>query len=124
MTIVRLDENYSSGALQVNRTIWASVEAFASAFVANVPTLYTLRKRSHRSNHTPEGTLASRSSTRPETGEGKIRVTKSVELAEQYESPTLPGKAALYGTAGDAWDDKRSSQEEMLQNPVRNKQVL
>jgi hypothetical protein len=30
---------------QVNRNTWGSVEQFAAALVANVPTLYTLRKR-------------------------------------------------------------------------------
>lgn len=30
--------------MQVNRTTWASVESFTAAFVANIPTLYALRK--------------------------------------------------------------------------------
>jgi hypothetical protein len=30
---------------QVNRTTWASVESFAAAFVVNIPTLYTLRRK-------------------------------------------------------------------------------
>jgi len=114
MTIARLDENYSSGALQVNRTIWASVEAFASAFVANMPTLYTLRRRSNTSN----GTMMSRSSTRPDSEEERgIKVTRSVELDVQYESPTFP-KRAVMSDGGDSWD-KQSSEEELIQTSVQ-----
>ncbi len=36
---------YGSGTSQVNRNTWGSVEAFASAFVANVPTLFALRHK-------------------------------------------------------------------------------
>jgi hypothetical protein len=113
MTIARLDENFTSGALQVNRTIWASVEAFASAFVANMPTLYTLRRRPS----IPDGTLVSRMSIHPEWGEESgIRVTRSVELDVQYESPTFPKRAILSGI-GDFWD-KRSAEEELIQCSV------
>lgn len=45
ITIIRLPLNFSHGTQQVNRTTWASVEAFAAAFVANVPTIYTLRRQ-------------------------------------------------------------------------------
>jgi hypothetical protein len=45
ITIIRLPLNFNHGMYQVNRTTWASVESFAAAFVANIPTLYTLRKR-------------------------------------------------------------------------------
>jgi hypothetical protein len=101
MTIVRLEENFTSGAFQVNRITWASVEAFAAAFVANMPTLYTLRRSSNKSI-TPNSTLMSRSSMRQETREGQIRVTQSVDLAVLYENPEVPGQAVLYG-ASDAW---------------------
>jgi hypothetical protein len=45
VTVIRLPLNFANGSAQVNRTTWASVEAFTAAFVANVPTLYTLRRR-------------------------------------------------------------------------------
>ena len=113
MTIARLDENFTSGALQVNRTIWASVEAFASAFVANMPTLYTLR----RETSSPDGTQVSKSFIRPESEEERgIRVTTSVELDVQYKSPTCP-KRAILSDSSDYWD-KRSSKEELIQTSV------
>ncbi|KAK2761228.1 hypothetical protein FQN54_001750 [Arachnomyces sp. PD_36] len=36
---------WGSGTAQVNRNTWGSVEEFFAAFVANVPTLFTLRRR-------------------------------------------------------------------------------
>ncbi|KAE9366783.1 hypothetical protein N431DRAFT_495177 [Stipitochalara longipes BDJ] len=45
ITVIRLPLNFDHGMYQVNRTTWASVESFGAAFVANIPTLYTLRKR-------------------------------------------------------------------------------
>jgi hypothetical protein len=45
ITIIRLPLNFANGSAQVNRTTWASVESFAAAFVANIPTLFTLRRR-------------------------------------------------------------------------------
>jgi hypothetical protein len=113
MTIARLDENFNSGALQVNRTVWASAEAFASAFVANMPTLYTLRRRTSN----PDGTLISRGSIRPDSGEERgIRVTRSIELDVKYESPTCPKREILSGN-GDSLE-KRPSNEESIQTSV------
>ncbi|KAL4967393.1 uncharacterized protein BDV14DRAFT_198123 [Aspergillus stella-maris] len=43
IAIVRLPY-YNSSTAQVNRNTWGSVEEFFAAFVANVPTLFTLRK--------------------------------------------------------------------------------
>jgi hypothetical protein len=45
ITVVRLPLNFANGTAQVNRTTWASVESFGAAFVANVPTLFTLRRK-------------------------------------------------------------------------------
>jgi hypothetical protein len=45
ITVIRLPLNIKDSSFQVNRTTWASVESFTAAFVANVPTLYTLRKK-------------------------------------------------------------------------------
>jgi hypothetical protein len=44
IAIVRLPI-YGNGTSQVNRNTWGSVEAFAAAFVANVPTLFALRNK-------------------------------------------------------------------------------
>jgi len=44
ITVIRLPLNFANGSAQVNRTTWASVESFGAAFVANVPTLFTLRR--------------------------------------------------------------------------------
>ena len=55
-------------------------------------------------------------SIRPEWGEGSgIRVTRSVELDVQYESPTFPKHALLSGS-GDSWDKRLS--EELIQCSV------
>ncbi|KAL4778562.1 hypothetical protein BJX76DRAFT_366145 [Aspergillus varians] len=43
IALVRLPYGNSSTA-QVNRNTWGSVEEFCAAFVANIPTLFTLRK--------------------------------------------------------------------------------
>jgi len=45
ITVIRLPLNLHNADMQVNRTTWASVESFTAAFVANIPTLYTLRKQ-------------------------------------------------------------------------------
>lgn len=45
ITVIRLPLNLNHGMYQVNRTTWASVESFVAAFVANIPTLYTLRRK-------------------------------------------------------------------------------
>lgn len=60
ITIIRLPLNFANGSAQVNRTTWASVESFAAAFVANLPTLYTLRRRAPdlSSNATRTGATA------------------------------------------------------------------
>jgi hypothetical protein len=45
IAIVRLPINWGYATTQFNRNIWGSVEEFAAAFVANVPTLFSLRRR-------------------------------------------------------------------------------
>lgn len=45
ITVIRLPLNIANSSAQVNRTTWASVESFGAAFVANVPALFTLRRR-------------------------------------------------------------------------------
>lgn len=45
IAIIRLP-SYAGATAQVNRNTWGSIEMFVAAFVANVPTLYTLRRRS------------------------------------------------------------------------------
>ncbi|KAL3419708.1 hypothetical protein PVAG01_08206 [Phlyctema vagabunda] len=56
VTIVRLPLNVTNVTLQNNRTTWASTEAFAAALVANIPTLYTLRRRKTENLSTPKKT--------------------------------------------------------------------
>lgn len=43
---------YGNGTSQVNRNTWGSVEEFAAAFVANVPTLFALRHRPATADNT------------------------------------------------------------------------
>ena len=51
ITIVRLDKNYATGAFQINRTIWASGEYLASAFVAKYAnSLYAAEAKKARRN--------------------------------------------------------------------------
>ncbi|KAE8381691.1 hypothetical protein BDV26DRAFT_289319 [Aspergillus bertholletiae] len=82
IAIVRLpafDDNTS----QLNRNTWGSVEEFLAAFVANMPTLYTLRRRTEKSYPTYYGHGASEGrvggSRQPPFNEG-ILVTNSVQL--------------------------------------------
>jgi len=66
----------------VNRNTWGSVEAFAAAFVANVPTLFALRHKNESSD------LASMSQTHRRSDivgfrqvkDSGITVTNSIEL--------------------------------------------
>ncbi|KAH8692300.1 hypothetical protein BGW36DRAFT_419578 [Talaromyces proteolyticus] len=51
IAVVRLP-TYQNATAQVNRNTWGSVEEFFSAFVANAPTIVTLRKKqADRTNH-------------------------------------------------------------------------
>ena len=43
---------YGNGTSQVERNTWGSVEEFAAAFVANVPTLFALRHKPATSDNT------------------------------------------------------------------------
>ncbi|CZR70237.1 uncharacterized protein PAC_20138 [Phialocephala subalpina] len=43
---------YGNGTSQVNRNTWGSIEEFAAAFVANVPTLFALRHRPATADNT------------------------------------------------------------------------
>ncbi|KAE8368942.1 hypothetical protein BDV27DRAFT_27830 [Aspergillus caelatus] len=47
IAIVRLP-SFDDNTSQLNRNTWGSVEEFLAAFVANVPTLYTLRRRAEK----------------------------------------------------------------------------
>jgi hypothetical protein len=75
---------YGNGTSQVNRNTWGSVEEFAAAFVANVPTLFALRRRE---DVTGSISLHSRRQSeivrvRQVRGE-KIAVTRSIELRHE-----------------------------------------
>ena len=50
IAFVRLPINWGNGTTQINRNNWGSVEAFAAAFVANIPTLFALRRRQNLDN--------------------------------------------------------------------------
>ncbi|KAL4884028.1 hypothetical protein BJY04DRAFT_215906 [Aspergillus karnatakaensis] len=64
IAIVRLPY-YSSSTAQVNRNTWGSVEEFFAAFVANVPTLFTLRKDPTKEKDEPSHVSGSSSRVRP-----------------------------------------------------------
>jgi hypothetical protein len=92
-TIIRLPLNFTAGTQQVSRTTWASVEAFMAAFVANAPTLYTLRRRAptdHSSlNYNNRPTYGSGKSGFKEvsdSGENTITVTKSIEMHDNMST--------------------------------------
>ncbi|KAB8249005.1 hypothetical protein BDV35DRAFT_346128 [Aspergillus flavus] len=82
IAIVRLP-SFDDNTSQLNRNTWGSVEEFLAAFVANVPTLYTLRRRADKSYPTyyshgaSEGRMGG--SRHPPHNEG-ILVTNSVQL--------------------------------------------
>ncbi|OOO08004.1 hypothetical protein OAory_01045040 [Aspergillus oryzae] len=82
IAIVRLP-SFDDNTSQLNRNTWGSVEEFLAAFVANVPTLYTLRRRADKSYPTyyshgaSEGRMGG--SRHPPHNDG-ILVTNSVQL--------------------------------------------
>lgn len=98
--------------LQVNRTTWVSVKAFTAAFVANVPTLYTLRRRTPvKQPHSPadglhvtigsgnagknrrisDATFMSEETLIKEPGD---IVTRHVELFERRQEAELNGSSS------------------------------
>lgn len=81
IAIVRLPI-YGNGTSQVNRNTWGSVEAFAAAFVANVPTLFALRHKTEPRDPTVMSQIHRNSdiiSFRQVKNPG-ITVTNSIEL--------------------------------------------
>lgn len=75
---------YGNGTSQVSRNTWGSVEEFAAAFVANVPTLFALRHRSATSDSTSFHNRRHSDMTglRKLSDEG-IMVTRCVELKRE-----------------------------------------
>jgi hypothetical protein len=78
---------YGSGTSQVNRNTWGSVEAFAAAFVANVPTLFALRHKTHTND---PATMSMSQSHRhsdiigfKQVKDSGITVTNSIELRNE-----------------------------------------
>jgi hypothetical protein len=110
ITIVRLDQNYATGAFQINRTIWASGEYLASAFVANMPTLYTLRRRRRPEEISIRSRNKSDSAAVGADRQG-ITVTRSIELEEQYQVPNYPSIAMASGYT-ESWN-QRTSQDDL-----------
>ncbi|KAB8263034.1 hypothetical protein BDV32DRAFT_146825 [Aspergillus pseudonomiae] len=82
IAIVRLP-SFDDNTSQLNRNTWGSVEEFLAAFVANVPTLYTLRRRveksypAYYSHGASEGRVGG---SRPSPFNEGILVTNSVQL--------------------------------------------
>ncbi|OJJ04744.1 hypothetical protein ASPVEDRAFT_197528 [Aspergillus versicolor CBS 583.65] len=64
IAIVRLPY-YTSSTAQVNRNTWGSVEEFFAAFVANVPTLFTLRKDPYKEREAEAAASTSSARARP-----------------------------------------------------------
>lgn len=88
ITIIRLPLNFAHGTAQVNRTTWASVEAFGAAFVANVPTLFTLRRKS------PNLSIVTTSGSNPRTrtsrdGWGRMRSRSQVNVEDDSDKDIL-----------------------------------
>ncbi|KAL4872099.1 hypothetical protein BDV12DRAFT_6316 [Aspergillus spectabilis] len=83
IAIVRLPY-YNSSTAQVNRNTWGSVEEFFAAFVANVPTLFTLRKDPNKQKAQPSHISGSSSKARPRFTpnqfEDSILLTTNVQL--------------------------------------------
>ncbi|KAL3477260.1 hypothetical protein BJX99DRAFT_128527 [Aspergillus californicus] len=95
IAIVRLPY-YSSGTAQVNRNTWGSVEEFFAAFVANVPTLFTLRKDPYKEKYEPSHISGSSSRARPRFTpnqfQDSVLVTTNVQL-ETVTDETRRGRA-------------------------------
>ncbi|KAL5339731.1 hypothetical protein BJX70DRAFT_145388 [Aspergillus crustosus] len=83
IAIVRLPY-YNRNTAQVNRNTWGSVEEFFAAFVANVPTLFTLRKDPKKEKDIPAHVSGSSSRGRqrftPNQFGDSILVTTNVQL--------------------------------------------
>ena len=72
---------YRNATSQVERNTWGSVEEFAAAFVANVPTLFALRHKPGTSDNSsfPAERHSERTGFRNISEEG-ITVTRCIEL--------------------------------------------
>ncbi|KAB8067219.1 hypothetical protein BDV29DRAFT_163604 [Aspergillus leporis] len=88
--------SFADNTAQLNRNAWGSVEEFLAAFVANVPTLYTLRRRTEKSYPTyyshgaSEGRMGGSRVPPPPLNDG-ILITNSVQL--EYMHDGLPKTA-------------------------------
>ncbi|KAL2828175.1 hypothetical protein BDW59DRAFT_51238 [Aspergillus cavernicola] len=95
IAIVRLPY-YSSSTAQVNRNTWGSVEEFFAAFVANVPTLFTLRKDPNKQKDEPsyvsDSTSRGRGRFTPNQFQDSILVTTNVQL-ETVNDETRRGRS-------------------------------
>ncbi|KAL2871364.1 uncharacterized protein BJX67DRAFT_159997 [Aspergillus lucknowensis] len=82
IAIVRLPY-YNESTAQVNRNTWGSVEEFFAAFVANVPTLFTLRRDPNKRKDSPShvsGSSSRRHRFTPNQFQDSILVTTNVQL--------------------------------------------
>ncbi|RDL31148.1 uncharacterized protein BP5553_09937 [Venustampulla echinocandica] len=127
ITVIRLPFNVEGAGMQINRTTWANVESFTAAIVANIPTLYTLRKKlpdrsttlkklnggliggwMEAGEKSPDGAASDAGSLQPTEDENSpkkhILAKKSVEIQERRKAmfiPPLPGKE---DEVSEGWD--------------------
>ncbi len=97
----------------MNRNIWGSVEAFAAAFVANVPTLFALRRRPSSHNSRP-GSYCVQNNVKlsgfrqvEDTG---IFVTRSIELEHK---PSVTASELSSPRHWESWE-KRDNKNDLL----------
>ncbi|KAI9375846.1 hypothetical protein BJX61DRAFT_62522 [Aspergillus egyptiacus] len=104
IAIVRLPY-YGDSTAQVNRNTWGSVEEFFAAFVANIPTLFTLRKDPTKHRDEPSYISGSSSRARPRPTRNQFRdsilITTDVQL-DSVVDETRKGRsrnASRFGTS-------------------------
>ncbi|EED17950.1 conserved hypothetical protein [Talaromyces stipitatus ATCC 10500] len=111
IAIVRLPY-YAESTAQVNRNTWGSVEQFFAAFVANVPTLFTLRRKKEDNTTIPSYPSALASGGRSTRSgfrqfDDTILVTDSIQL--EYSSQERDRKP-------DSKFPRQTSDENLIRN--------
>lgn len=97
---------YASSTAQVNRNTWGSVEEFFAAFVANVPTLFTLRKDPNKEREAEaarerEAASTSSARARPRFTPNRFRDTDLLETDVQLGTVTVvEGEGSMGGGRG------------------------
>lgn len=132
ITVIRLPFNLEDAGMQINRTIWASVESFTAAIVANVPTLYTLRKNlpdrsttleklnggmikgwMEDGKRSPDGAASDIDSSQPIEDEKEdetinprkhVLAKKSIEIQERRKAMFIPPIPGKEDEMSEGWD--------------------